>query len=157
MSIDELVDDLIDKISYTGDVDYVTLTTGSRLIDRIGSITIGVLSLLIVILVPLVVALEVFYICFPVIRNKADDLLVKVEGHGIAHNLIEFTLRDAVEAVKQANTKMTGTSAMAIYLKIKCKSVMFLMFIVVFVIRGSSSIIAFVDGFIRAIISLIFQ
>lgn len=157
MSIEKLVAELEERLASNGDVNYLEMIQSSNLIQRIASFVIGALSLLIMITVPIIVSIEIIYICFPVIREKTDELIFKVEERGYARNVIGFTLRDAIEAVKEANTTMIGErSALWIYMKLKLKSIMFLMFIVVFVLRGSSSVINFVDSLFRGVIETIF-
>jgi hypothetical protein len=156
-SIASLVEELEKRIYSNGDVNYLFMIQSTNVIYSIASLVLGILSLLIVIIVPIVIALELMYICFPAVRAKADELIMKIEGSGHKNNLVQFTLRDAVEAVEEANTRMVGErSALWIYLQIKVKSVLFLMFIVALVVRGSASIIAFMDGLISNIIYAMF-
>lgn len=156
MSIEDIKEALAEKSESSGEVNYTQLREGLTVVTRIANIVLGVLIVAIIILVPLIVSLEIIYITFPVIRVKADEILNEVEGKGFLRKIAGFTLRDAKEAVEQANTVQIGEkSALWIYLKLKCKSLMFVMFIVALIMMGSSTIIDFVWGLIEQFINLI--
>lgn len=156
MTVDEIRDSIANKTSVDGGVDQVTVIEGTMIIARIASVVLGFLTVAIMILVPLVVTGEVCYICFPVIREKVDELIIKVEGKGVAQRAVGITFRDAIEAVKLANTVEIGKeSALFIYLKLKIKSLMFLMFILALVLQGANAIINIVWGGIEGLVSLL--
>lgn len=156
MSIEDIKEALAEKTESSGDLDYIQLREQTEIITRVVSIVLGILLVAIMIIVPLIITLEIMYICFPVIRGKMDMLVEKVENKGFLNKMAGFTLRDAKEAVEQANTVHIGEkSALWIYLGLKCKSMMFLMFIVALVIMGSSTIINFVWKLIDGLASLI--
>ena len=145
MSIEDIKDGLAERTESSGDIDYIQLIESTGIIGKIATLVFGFLATAIMIIVPLIVTIEIIYICFPIIREKIDDLIVKVENKGIANKVLGFTLRDAKRAVEEANTVMIGQkSALWIYLKLKCTSMTFLMFILALVIMGSSTIVNFV-------------
>ena len=117
----------------------------------------GFVTTVILLVVPLVIAMEVIYICFPFIRDKFDKLLIKVESKGTAKKVIGLALRDAKAAVYKANTTQTGESALYLYLIIKCKSMMFIMFIICMVLKGTSPIIMMVWTMIKNILNNIWH
>lgn len=157
MEIQDLVGKLQDRIANDGSVDQIMMLEQTNIIERVASFTIGMLSLLIMIFVPIIVSLEIIYICFPICRDATEKIIVKIESRGKKGTAIGFILRDALEAVKQANTTMIGEkSALWIYLGIKCKSLMFLMFIIVFIIRGSGPIVGLVHKLFINVIETIF-
>ena len=79
MSIDELTNELERRLSYDGDLNHITLIESSGVIGRVASIILGILSLMIIILVPIIITMEVMYICFPAIREKTNELITKLE------------------------------------------------------------------------------
>ena len=157
MTVEQIADELIEKGKSDGSIDYIFFHEATSIIGRITQTITGFLILFILVLVPIVTSLEVIYICFPIIRDKTEQFLCKIEGNGIAKNAIGATLRDAREAVKQANTVETGKSAMAIYFKLKITSLMFAMYLVCLVIGGSSTIVAFVWKIIQPVVAAIFK
>lgn len=158
MSIDEIISQLEEKIYSTGEVDSLFLLQSTSLIGRVASLILGILSVTIMLVTPFIISLEILYICFPFIREQVDKLLIKIEGKGFKVNIVGITLRDAIEAVNQAETlSFEDRSALWIYMKIKCKSLLFLSFVVVFVVRGSASIIAFVDSLFGPILRTLFK
>lgn len=157
MSIDDIISKLEEKVYSTGEIDSLMVLQSTSLIGRIGSVILGLLSMIIMITVPFIISLEILYICFPVIREQVDKLIVHIEGKGYKVNIAGITLRDAIEAVTEAETiSYENRSALWIYLKIKCRSLMFVSFVVVFVIRGSSSVVALVDRLFGPVIQTLF-
>lgn len=153
MSIDDIKNSLIDKIESDGSLDYIQLFEKTSLIGQVTSTILGFLITIIFILIPLIITVEIIYICFPIIRGKTDKLIMRFSDSAVLNKTVGFTLRDARSAVEQANTVMIGKkSALAIYLSIKCKSIMFIMFLVSLVLSGTGPIAEFVwkaiDGFI---------
>ena len=154
MGVDDIVSGLESKTDSTGQLDYAFLIEGSNIVTKVASIVLGILSVTILILIPVIVTGEVIYICFPFIREKIDDLLIKVEGKGVAHRVVGVTFRDAIEAVNRANTVEIGEkSALLIYLQLKLKSIWFLMFILALVLQGSGPIIQFMYRRLSGILS----
>lgn len=158
MNIRKLVDELQNKISNSGGINRLLMLESTDAIKRVFSLILGILCVIILITIPIIVAIEIIYIVFPIIRLKADEAIFKIDSGGHKHNMLGFMLRDAVEAVKIANTRMIGEeSALWIYLKIKCKSVLFICFIVAFVLRGSSSMVQFISNLFSRIIDTMFR
>jgi hypothetical protein len=141
MSVGEITEGLDSAISSDGSLNHITIYEATRVIGRVASLVVGFLTVVIIILVPFVVGLEIIYICFPIIRNKTDDLISKLEAKGMAGKTIGFTFRDAKQSV---------------FLKIKCKSIMFLMLVLSLIVQGSDTIINIVWNLISRIVSTIF-
>lgn len=156
MSIAELTAELEERLYSDGSVDSIQMIQQSNMVMTIVQLVLGILSILIIILVPLITSLELVYICFPVIRNKTDELIFNIENKGTQHKVLGFAFRDARQAVTEANVGMIGErSALWIYLKLKFKSIFFVFFVLAFVLRGHS-IITFVDNLFGRIIEMIF-
>jgi hypothetical protein len=156
MSVGEITEGLDSAISSDGSLNHITIYEATRVIGRVASLVVGFLTVVIIILVPFVVGLEIIYICFPIIRNKTDDLISKLEAKGMAGKTIGFTFRDAKQSVFLAETTEVGTNPLWIYLKIKCKSIMFLMLVLSLIVQGSDTIINIVWNLISRIVSTIF-
>ena len=145
MSIDELTNELERRLSYDGDLDHITLIESSGIIGRVAAIVLGILSLMIVILVPIIVTMEVIYICFPAIREKTNELITKLETKGEDKRLLGIAFRDAKHAIEQVycQGELNGTvgDMLWVYLKIKVKSIVFVFFLLSLVLQGGGYII----------------
>lgn len=148
MGIDDITKELENRLAYDGDLDHITLIESSGIIARISSIVLGILSTLIVILVPIIIAVEVVYICFPAIRDKTDELITKLETKGADKRLLGVAFRDAKRAIEviYCRGQLVGTTAdvMWEYFKIKVKSIIFIFFILSLVLQGGSYIVEMV-------------
>lgn len=157
MSIEEVKQSIENSLGASSEIDYVQLNEQVTTITVVSEVILGFLSTIIMVMVPFIVSVEVIYICFPVIRQKMNDLVIKVESKGVAHSVLEITLRDARKAVEDSFITMPGErSALWIYLTIKVKSIMFMMLLVVTVIKGGASVIETVWNVIGNAVDLIF-
>lgn len=137
MDIDAITEGLRERIDEGNKVDYLGLNEGLTTVTDIASLVLGYLIVIILILVPIITCAEIVYICFPVIREGIDELLVKVEGKGVPNRILGFCLRDAIKAVEESMVDGVGSkSALLIYLKLKSKSMMTVMFVICLVLRG---------------------
>lgn len=155
MSIESITNELSKRVESDGAVDQIQLIQSVTDITRITSFLYALLSGIILMVVPFIVCVELIYLCFPIMRENLEKLSVKFEGAGILNKSFGLVLRDAREAVTQANTIMTGQSALWIYLKIKFKSLMMVMFIICLVLQGTPEIIRIVTVFIGSILDTI--
>jgi len=163
MSVDEIVKEIEDQANtsvdpITSGVDSITLREVTSIITQITSVLLGWAIVLITIGVPIIIALEIAYITFPIIRSGADkaaNYLDRIVTKGVARKTIEITFRDARQALIEAETKITGRSATWIYLKIKSKSVMFIVFIISLIGLGSGTFINITSKSFSGIFDLI--
>lgn len=155
-SVQDIADDVEKALEADGGFDYIHIIQQTSDLGRVVGVLYGVLTTTILILVPIVVSIELMYICFPVLRVNMENLVVKVESKGIAGKVVGFTLRDARQAVFQAETAQTGRSALWIYLKMKCTSMMVVMLVIAIVLKGSESIINIVWKLIERAVFHIF-
>lgn len=155
MDIQTITNQLAERVESDGSVDQIQLIQQVTDITRITSFLYSLLSGIILMIVPFIVAVEIVYLCFPIMRENLEKLSVKFEGSGVANKTFGIVLRDAREAVTRAQTIMTGQSALLIYMKIKFKSLMVVMFIVCLVLQGTPEIIRIVMNFIGAILETI--
>lgn len=156
MTINDIRESISNKTNASSDVNQVMLIEGTSIISRVASIVLGYLSVAILTLITLIVTGEICYICFPVIREKVDELIIKVEGKGVARRAVGVTFRDAVEAVRRANTVEVGEkSALLIYLQLKLKSVMFVAFVISLILKGTDIIINAVWGSVDGLAAVI--
>lgn len=161
MDVGELTTELEERLSSDGSINYITWIESSSVIGRIASIILGLLCDIIIIMVPLIVALEVIYICFPIIREKTDNVLVKIGNiNGISRRLLGVFFRDAkhaVESVYSSGNLEAGTSDMLwMYARIKIKSILFLFFLIAFILQGSSGVVNWVWNFVGNLIQRVF-
>lgn len=157
-SIQNIVDGIKEAISVgsSGDINYITWNTIISVLSRIFSILYLVLSYTIYILVPIIVCLEICYIAFPSVRNGLEVVINRMESKGTSGKVLGATLRDARQAVYEANTLETGKSPYWIYLKLKIKSIQIVMLVIVIVLGYSTQIINMVWSWIQNIISIAF-
>jgi hypothetical protein len=156
-SVNNIVNGINNKIKTDTKLNYLPLREGTALITKIVSLVVGLLTTIILILVPIIVGLEVMYICFPALRAKTDELIMKIETKGYKYNFMQFTLRDAIKAVEEASIPNgENTSALVCYFKIKCTSVMFLSLIIAIILRGSSFLVGTVDTLVGNVITSLF-
>ena len=75
MSINQLVDNIEERLYSDGTVDNIAMIETADVIARVVAVVAGVLSWIIIILLPLVISLEIMYICFPFMREKSNELI----------------------------------------------------------------------------------
>lgn len=157
MGINDITNELQNRLSYDGDLDHITLIESSGIIGRVASVILGLLSLMIVILVPIVVAVEVVYICFPAIRDKTNELLLKLETKGADKRILGMAFRDAKHVVELVYCRGGTTGDMLWeYLKIKVRSIVFVFFLISLVIQGGGYIVDLVWNLVGNVIEKIF-
>jgi len=153
MSTSDIVSELENKVASDGSVDYLTLNTGLELITDIGEFVLGLLCVIFLMVIPLVVMLELFYINIPILRTATEKFLVRGNGH--VKKAIEFTLQDAKQAITEANTVKTGRSATWIYFGIKLKWILIVMIALGFTLSGVGTIVSSVMKLIKGIIDVL--
>lgn len=161
MDVGELTTELEERLSSDGSINYITWIESSGIIRRVASIIMGLLCNIILIMVPLIVALEIVYICFPIIREKTDNVLVKIGNiNGVSKRLLGVFFRDArhaVESVYSSGNLEAGTSDILwMYARIKIKSIYFIFFLISFILQGSSGVIAWVWNFVGNLVQKVF-
>lgn len=160
MSIDEISRQLEDRLSSNGGLDYITLKESSSIITRIAGIILGLLTWFILIVFPLVIAMEIMYICLPFMRSKADFILRKLEDRGADSRLLGLAFKDAkyaIDTVYSRGKVEGGTSdILRCYFWIKVKSIMFIFFLLCFVLQGSHQIIQVVWVMIKNLLEKLF-
>lgn len=162
MGIEDITNELEKRIGASRSIDHILYKESSSIIVRIGSIVLGLLTMLIIILVPIIVGLEIVYICFPVLRDKIEDFRTKlIDTKGADKRLLGVAFRDAKQAVEEVycNEKYNTTISemLWLYCKIKVKSIIFIYFIVSLVYQGSDFIIKVVWDLVGNLITLIFH
>lgn len=129
-------------------LDYIKTIEWTSTIMRISSLVLGILAIVILILIPIVCALELIYITIPTLRSATDKYLYGDDTKGFVQHTLKFTLKDAIKAVEIANTIEQGeNTALKTYLKIKIKAIMIEVLILVFVVGGGGT--AVVNAAIR--------
>lgn len=154
MDIDRITSGLSERLESDDSINYLMYYESYSIIGKISSVIMGFLIVAILLIVPFIVAFEIAYISFPILRDATDSLIIKFEGKGIEKFTSGIVLRDAREAVKRADTIFTGRSAMFEYLILKTKSMMFLMYMLVFVGMSTDTAIAFVAHILKPILQI---
>jgi hypothetical protein len=154
MSVEDIREELDRKTQSSGDVDYISLRESMSVISRIVSTVSGILIVTIIFTISIVILLEALYILFNVFRAGVDSTITRY-GENRRGKILGFAFRDARLAVMKAETVETGKSALSVYMWIKCKSVMFIMFIVAIILMGSGPIIDLVWDLATRVINII--
>lgn len=153
MDIGQMTNEIIARVNSDGSVDYIQLEESMSVINTIYPFVLGFLIVVITLLIPIVVSLEIVYICFPVIREGADEILIRIEGKGKKTSVLGFALRDARKAVKIANTDMVGEqSALWIYLKLKSASLALAVVLIALVAVFGDKVISFIKDIVEPIV-----
>ena len=153
MSINQVKGDIIQKVTSDGSIDYIQLEESMLTINTIYPFILGFLVVSIMILIPIVISLEIVYICFPIIREGVDELLIRIEGKGKKTSVLGFALRDARKAVTIANTGMVGEqSALWIYLKLKAASLALVVVLIALVVVFGDRVIDFIQSVVEPIV-----
>lgn len=121
MTTQDIVNEISKYLDNGGNADYISLTEGLELIKNISGAIIDLLVAIIIIGLPIVVAIEVCYINFPVFQKGYDDLYNRLEGK--RGKILGLLIRDATYAVKLSNTTEYGVGANTIYFKVKIKTI----------------------------------
>lgn len=150
MDVNEVIDKITGSLDETSGVDYIQLSEGIRVTSNIASILLGVMSIILIVGVSIITIIEIMYISLPVLqsaydkgRNKAGERLGKIMG---------LTIRDAHQAILEANTVETGKSTMAIYLRIKVKTLFIVALVVSLLLGVGPTVIRFIISLVGKII-----
>lgn len=156
MTSSDLVTDIQNNIESDGSVDYIQLYTGMDQITEITGTILGILSVIILILVPLVVVMELMYINIPTFQSLFDNGLKKlsIKGYGKTQKALEFSFRDAKKAIQMANTVKTGRSVNFVYMCLKVKWLFVLMVALAMILEGGPVIVGLVFKLIKGIIDV---
>lgn len=156
MTSSDLVTDIQNNIESDGSVDYIQLYTGMDQITEITGTILGILSVIVLILVPLVVVMELMYINIPTFQSLFDNGLKKlsIKGYGKTQKALEFSFRDAKKAIQMANTVKTGRSVNFVYMCLKVKWLFVLMVALAMILEGGPVIVGLVFKIIKGIIDV---
>lgn len=159
MTSSDLVTDIQNNIESDGSVDYIQLYTGMDQITEITGTILGILSVIILILVPLVVVMELMYINIPTFQSLFDNGLKKlsIKGYGKTQKALEFSFRDAKKAIQMANTVKTGRSVNFVYMCLKVKWLFVLMMALAMILEGGPVIVGLVFKLIKGIIDVMMR
>lgn len=122
MSVDEIVNDITNHLSTDGSANYIKLIESLHTIEKVSSVILGLMVVVILLGIPIVVSVELVYINFPVAQEQFEKVLIKTTGN--LNKALGLVLRDAKLAVLKANTIETGNNVNIIYLKLKIKSIL---------------------------------
>ena len=153
MSVDELVKDIAGNMTNGSSADYIQLTEQLGIVGVIAEALLGLLVTIILIGIPLVVAVEVMYINFPVVQESFEKINIRTSGK--INTALGLILRDARLAFKKANTVETGQSVNWIYFTIKVKAIFLAVLLAGLVLGAGPSLIqlvievakTFIEGF----------
>lgn len=151
MTVQDVVEGLQGYLHNDGMADYISMMEGLGLVGQIASLIVGLLVTFIIVGLPVVIAVEVCYINFPVFQSGYDNLYNRLKGK--ASRVFGLVIRDARKAVEDSHTTEYGTSVNWIYLKIKIKAIFICVFIVAMVLGPGQFLIAQAWNLVRGIFS----
>ena len=132
MDVQSIIDGIGEYLPNDGMVDYISMIESLGLVGEIAAIIVGLLVSAIIVGLPLVIAIEVCYINFPMIQSGCESIHNRLRGK--TNRIFGLVIRDARKAVELSHTEEYGTSVNWIYLKIKIKAVFMAVFIVAMVL-----------------------
>lgn len=142
MSVDDIVNELNNE-NFAGDaVDSSWLIYLMKKVSAIGSLVLGYLIVIIIILVPFVILTEISYIQIPPLR-RIMDLGMEQEGKKRS-KVLNVICRDAKKAIE--NSYINNRNSVTEYLFIKLKSIVFISFVVALVLQGTSMFFGIAGG-----------
>ncbi|MEM4385404.1 MAG: hypothetical protein QXD03_02515 [Candidatus Anstonellales archaeon] len=148
--------DLINKLEETfesdGSVDYISLSTWLTNIKELMGVITGLLAYLIVIGLSLIMVLEILYINIPIFRNSIDEKLQSDIGDKRRKRVLGLVLRDAIYVVNRANTVSTGKNVNYMYLGVKLKYIVVMIFVLSVVLDGASGVVKLLLKIAKSII-----
>ena len=150
MGVDEIIEDITERLASDGTVDYIQLTEHVRIVERLAEVIFGVMSAVIIIGLPIIVAIELMYINFPAFRGKADEFTRKHTGR--ASRVVGLALGDARLALERANTIETGVTANRVYFNIKSKAIVIAVMMVTLALGAGSFVISILVNIVEAIL-----
>lgn len=157
MTVDDIILSIEKGMQRDGGANFIQMLEGMGLIGQAFSILSGIMVALIIIMMPIVIAIEAMYLNLPFMQNKVDNLVLRTNGR--LRDAMEITIKDAKKALVIANTQETGRSVNYEYLKIKIKAIFIAALIVGIVLGIAPALVAFlwklgrllIEGFNMAI------
>lgn len=154
MTVDDIVNGMSSYLESDGKADYIGLIEGISLVQDIVSMILGLLVMIIAIGLPIIVAIEVCYINFPIIQEAYDKLYNRLEGK--ANKVFGLVIRDARISVERSHTTHMGENVNWIYLRIKCKQVFICVFIVAMILLPGQFLLQQAFILMKGVISWLF-
>jgi hypothetical protein len=133
---------LLEDLGSTSEIDYVQMYEWVGVITKLISIVSGIIVYLIIIGVPLIMSIELMYLCIPVMQVTVKEWRQKLGQR--SQKAVELILRDAEIALQKANTIELGRSPILLYLLIKIKTIIISLLVVLLALQGSPVLIAWV-------------
>ena len=151
MPVDKIVSDITGNMSNTGGADYIQLTTQLGMVGSVVGVILGFLVAIIIIGGPLVIAIEIMYINFPLMQESLEKLTTRTSGR--TQTTLGLVIRDARLAVREANTVQTGHSVNWTYLRIKIKAIFISVLLAGLVMGAGSSVIDLIVSIAKSLIT----
>ena len=155
MSVDEIVNDITGHMVTDGSANYIQLIESLNTIEKISSVILGLMVVVIIIGVPLVVAVEIVYINFPMAQESFERALIKTTGN--LNKALGLMLRDAKLAVLKANTIETGENVNYVYLRLKIKAILIAVLLAASILGIGPVIIDIIMSIAQSILSGIYS
>lgn len=153
MSPEDVIQGILEEIGGSAGTDYIFLIESvraiSELFDKIG----GILIVVLIVMIPLLVALEVAYINFPILQDMVGRPNGTTRGQ---ERILGLVLRDAQRAIIKYEKQGRARSINAVYFGIKFKSLIIAFIIIACILGLGPYIIAIIIGIAQGIINALF-
>ena len=147
MTVNHIAEGIAENIDSGTGIDYQLLINGMEFMSSLVDSFIRLLVGIIIVGLPLVIAIEVMYINFPIIQSKYDDLYHRLQGK--SQKAFGLIIRDARKAVEDSHTIKYGASANRLYLSRKIPAIFICTFLVAMVLGPTEVIIKYAMGIIN--------
>lgn len=154
MSPQEISGQLTDKFADGGGMDFLMAYSFIDVLEKFLVLAITIFTVYILILTPIIIILEIAYLCFPALRDVKRSLEVKFKGAGYAQTIFNFTFKDADRALEEANIVKTGKHPMLIYMRIKLWWIFLASITIYFQIIGATTVINLVLSAISGLLNM---
>ena len=118
MSSEEIIEGVEQYLYSDGQADNILLIEGLTLVSKVATTLLSILTGIIIIGLPLIVAVEIIYINFPVVQRPINTKIIYKTGR--IHRILAFALRDAVRAVEECEIEPSKNVNFE-YLKLKIR------------------------------------
>ena len=152
MSSEEIIEGVEQYLYSDGQADNILLIEGLTLVSKVATTLLSILTGIIIIGLPLIVAVEIIYINFPVVQRPINTKIIYKTGR--IHRILAFALRDAVRAVEECEIEPSKNVNFE-YLKLKIKALLICGIIISLGFGGASFFVQFIQGLFSGVLRVI--
>ena len=137
MQVGEIVNGISNLLIDDGSANYEMLHEGLGTTSEVIGSVIGILVMILIIGIPIMVALEVCYINFPILQNRIDRISEASKG---ADKFVGFIFRDARLTLYNTDTGKSDRNRNSEYFHLKIKNII-IAYVCVAIVLGPGNLI----------------